>query len=163
MQSIAITYKRTWYEGLVLQFLSNMKKGKVNITMPSGEAISLGTGEGNISANITISDKRFFERCVLYGDVGFGEAYTAGYWQTDSITNVIKWFLLNVEDAPSISGSKAKTGIVNILKLINRIYHNRRRNDISRAKENIAEHYDLNNDFFKLFLDPSMIYSSALL
>ncbi len=65
--------------------------------MPSREAISLGTGEGNISANITISDKRFFERCVLYGDVGFGEAYTAGYWQTDSITNVIKWFLLNVE------------------------------------------------------------------
>ncbi|HXB13707.1 MAG TPA: cyclopropane-fatty-acyl-phospholipid synthase family protein [Bacteroidia bacterium] len=161
MQSIAITYKRTWYEGLVLQFLSNMKKGRVNITMPSGEAISLGTGEGNISANITISDKRFFERCVLYGDVGFGEAYTAGYWQTDNITNVIKWFLLNVEDAPSISGSKAKTGILNILKLINRIYHNRRRNDISRAKENIAEHYDLNNDFFKLFLDPSMTYSSA--
>lgn len=161
MQSVAITAKRSWYENIVLQFLSNMNKGRANITMPSGELITLGNGEGNISANINISDKRFFEKCVLFGDVGFGEAYTDGYWQTDSITNVIKWFLLNVENAPSVSGSRAKTGVLNVLKFLNRLYHLKRKNDIERAKENIAEHYDLNNDFFRLFLDPSMTYSSA--
>src|SRR6185312_9322826 len=160
-QSIAITADRSWYESLVLKFLSNMKKGNATLTMPSGEIITWGTGEGNISASITISDKRFFEKCVLFGDVGFGDAFTDGYWQTDSVTNVIKWFLLNVEDAPSISGSKVQTGILNMFKFLNRLYHLRRKNDVARAKENIAEHYDLNNDFFKLFLDPSMTYSSA--
>lgn len=162
MQSISIsTEKRTWYENRVLQFLSNMKKGNAAITMPGGETINLGNGEGGISANINISDKRFFEKCLLFGDIGFGEAYTDGYWSTDSISNVIKWFLLNVEDAPSISGSKLKTGTLNILKFLNRLHHLRRKNDPNRAKENIAEHYDLNNDFFRLFLDPTMTYSCA--
>lgn len=159
-QSIAITAKRTWYEALVLKFLSNMKKGRATLTMPDGEVVTIGNGDA-ITASITITDKRFFEKCVLYGDVGFGEAYTDGYWHTDNITNVIKWFLLNVEDAPSISGSKAQAGALNILRFFNRLQHIRRKNDVKRAKENIAEHYDLNNDFFRLFLDPTMTYSSA--
>jgi cyclopropane-fatty-acyl-phospholipid synthase len=160
-EAIAITGKRSFYETMVLKFVTKMKRGRGTITMPTGEVITVGNGEGNISANITINDRRFFEKCVLFGDVGFGEAYTEGYWQTDSITNVIKWFLLNVDDAPSISGSKVKSSTLNILKFFNRVAHVRRKNDVSRAKENIAEHYDLNNDFFKLFLDPTMTYSSA--
>lgn len=160
MDAITITAKRTWYENMVLRVLSNMHKGSVTITLPSGEVINQGDGKG-VHANIIITDNRFFERCVLFGDVGFGECYTMGYWQTDDITNVIKWFLLNVEDAPSISGSKVKIGILNLLRFVNRLYHLKRKNDLEGSKENIAEHYDLNNDFFKLFLDPSMTYSSA--
>jgi len=60
MQSVAITAKRTWYETVVLRFLSNLKKGSASITMPSGEIINLGNGEGDIHASITISDNRFF-------------------------------------------------------------------------------------------------------
>jgi cyclopropane-fatty-acyl-phospholipid synthase len=161
MQTITLTGKRTWYENVVLQFLTGMQKGNISITMPSGEIINLGTGEGNVSASIHIKDNRFFERCVLFGDVGFGESYTEGYWDTDNVTNVIRWFLLNVENAPTISGSKIKSGVLNILRFINRLYHIKRKNDLSGSRENIAEHYDLNNDFFKLFLDPTMTYSSA--
>jgi len=161
MQTITLTGKRTWYENVVLQFLAGMQKGYISVTMPSGEVLNLGTGEGNVSASIRICDNRFFEKCVLFGDVGFGESYTEGYWETDNITNVIRWFLLNVENAPTISGSKIKSGILNILRFVNRLYHIKRKNDISGSKENIAEHYDLNNDFFKLFLDPTMTYSSA--
>ncbi|HTA82457.1 MAG TPA: cyclopropane-fatty-acyl-phospholipid synthase family protein [Bacteroidia bacterium] len=161
MEAITLTGKRTWYESIVLQFLSAMEKGSATITMPSGEIISLGTRGGSVHANILISDKRFFEKCVLFGDIGFGEAYTEGYWETDNITNVIRWFLLNIEDAPSVSGSKVKSGILNILRFINRLYHIKRKNDLEGSRENISEHYDLNNDFFKLFLDPSMTYSSA--
>jgi hypothetical protein len=50
----------------------------------------------------------FFKRCVLFGDVGFGEAYVDGDWETDDITKVISWFILNVENSPAMSGSRAK-------------------------------------------------------
>ncbi|MGZ3884003.1 MAG: class I SAM-dependent methyltransferase, partial [Bacteroidia bacterium] len=80
---------------------------------------------------------------------------------TDNITSVIKWFLLNVDNAPSISGSATKNIILNLLKVFNKIYHSKRRNSVDGSKKNIAEHYDLNNEFFSLFLDRSMTYSAA--
>ncbi len=153
---------RTWYERKLLEALSGMKKGKAALTMPDGEQITFGGNEGNITAEIVITDKRFFEKCILWGDIGFGEAYTEGYWNTPDITSVIKWILLNLEYAPAVSGSGIKASALNILKLLNRLYHIKRRNSIGRAKENIAEHYDLNNNFFRLFLDPTLTYSCAL-
>ena len=161
MEAITLTHKRTRYENIVLQLLSKMSKGRIDIYLPSGEHVKLGNGNSHIHASVHIRDNRFFEKCVLYGDVGFGESYTDGYWETDSITEVIKWFLLNVDAAPTLSGSRMKTGIVNILKFINRLKHSFRKNDLTTAKTNISEHYDLNNDFFKIFLDPTMTYSSA--
>ncbi|MBC7861994.1 MAG: class I SAM-dependent methyltransferase, partial [Bacteroidia bacterium] len=91
----------------------------------------------------------------------FGEGYVEGEWETDSITNVIKWFVLNIENAPTVSGSNVKKVALNILKSLNRISHSKRKNNLSGSEKNIAEHYDLNNDFFALFLDKSMTYSSA--
>ena len=140
--------------------LAKMDRGRLNISLPSGENFAIGDGNG-ISANIEIKDFEFFKRCVLFGDIGFGEAYVDGDWDTDNITNVIKWFLLNVENAPGVSGSKTKAFALNILKLFNKISHWTRVNDISGSKKNIADHYDLNNDFFASFLDPTMTYSSA--
>lgn len=138
-----------------------MTLGTLNITFPDGSNKSIGTGVGEITANVKIKDKYFFKRCVLYGDVGFGEAYVAGEWETDSITNVIKWFLLNVENAPGVSGSSMHSAIVNIMKAFNTVRHLRRPNTLNGSRKNISDHYDLNNDFFALFLDPSMTYSSA--
>jgi cyclopropane-fatty-acyl-phospholipid synthase len=65
MEAITLIGKRTWYESIVLQFLSAMQEGSATITMPSGEIINLGNRGGKVHANITISDKRFFERCVI--------------------------------------------------------------------------------------------------
>ena len=158
--AVSVTVKRSFYEKILLDLLSKMNLGLLEITMPSGEQIKLGNGAG-ISANIEIRDNDFFRRCVLYGDIGFGESYVDGLWDTGNITNVIKWFLLNVDNAPTLSGSKTNTFILNCLKIFNRIYHNRRSNSLNGSKENIAAHYDLNNDFFALFLDDSMTYSSA--
>jgi cyclopropane-fatty-acyl-phospholipid synthase len=161
MQTIALTQKRTRYESIVLALLSKMDKGRIDIYLPSGEHVRLGDGSGHIHANVRILNNLFFEKCVLYGDVGFGESYMDGYWETDNITEVIKWFLLNIDSAPTLSGSRMKAGIVNLLKFVNRIKHSFRKNDLTTAKTNIAEHYDLNNDFFRIFLDPTMTYSSA--
>ncbi len=82
-------------------------------------------------------------------------------WDTDNITHVIQWFLLNVDHAPTVSGSGVKSILLNLLKAFNKVYHLRRANSLSGSRKNISEHYDLNNEFFALFLDPTMTYSSA--
>ena len=138
-----------------------MNKGTLHVSFPSGESITLGSGEGNITADISIKDPEFFKRCVLFGDIGFGEAYVDGDWDTGSITNVIKWFLLNIENSPGISGSGVKNFALGVLKFFNKVYHLKRANSVTGSEKNISEHYDLNNDFFALFLDPTMTYSSA--
>jgi len=159
--TVAIGAKRGFYERTVLDMLSKMNLGTLNLTLPSGEQIVLGNGEGNITANAEIKSSDFFKRCVLYGDIGFGEAYVDGDWDTDNITNVIRWFLLNVENAPTVSGSSARSFVLNVLKIFNTIYHSKRENSLKGSKKNISEHYDLNNDFFTSFLDSTMTYSAA--
>lgn len=162
MESYAISNtRRGFYEKVVLSMLSKMEMGSLNVTLPSGENICLGNGEGNVSASIRINTNSFFKRCVLYGDIGFGEGYVDGDWETDDITSVISWFLLNVDNAPTASGSKVQSASLNLLKFWNKLSHLKRINSMRGSRKNISEHYDLNNDFFALFLDPSMTYSSA--
>ncbi len=159
--SLSITRpKEGFYQKVILGLLSKMPLGKAVITLPDGSDMAIGNGEGT-SCNIRIQNPLFFKRCVLYGDIGFGEAYVDGDWDTDNITNVIKWFLLNVDHAPTVSGSSAKSVLLNLLKAVNKLYHLKRGNSISGSRKNISEHYDLNNEFFALFLDPTMTYSSA--
>ena len=160
MQTIALIRKKSFYESLVLDMLSKMDKGKLTISLPSGESFSLGNGN-EISANIEVRSENFFKRCVLFGDIGFGESYVEDEWESENVTNVIKWVLLNIENTPGISGSRTKTFALNVFKFWNKISHWKNANNIRGSKKNIAEHYDLNNDFFKLFLDPTMTYSSA--
>ncbi len=152
--------KRPLYEKLILNLLTNMPLGSMNLTLPDGEIIKIGNGEG-VSAAVTIHNPSFFKRCVLYGDIGFGEGYVDGDWDTESITDVIKWFILNVEHAPTVSGSNVKAVALNLMKFYNRLFHSRRDNSLSGSRKNISEHYDLSNDFFALWLDPTMTYSSA--
>lgn len=159
--SVSIAKPREgFYQRVILGLLSKMPLGKALIMLPDGSETAIGNGEG-ISCTIRIQNQDFFKRCVLYGDIGFGEAYVDGDWDTDNITNVIKWFLLNVDHAPTVSGSNVRSLLLNLLKAFNKLYHLRRSNSISGSRKNISEHYDLNNDFFALFLDPTMTYSSA--
>jgi len=155
-----MTKKRTLYEKLILNLLTNMPLGSMSLTLPDGEHIQIGNGEG-VAAKVTIHNKSFFKRCVLYGDIGFGEGYVDGDWDTESITDVIKWFILNVEHAPTVSGSNVKAVALNLMKFYNRLFHSRRDNSLNGSRKNISEHYDLSNDFFALWLDPTMTYSSA--
>ena len=150
-----------FYAKAVLGILEKMNLGRMHITFADGSKKTIGNGEGSIEADIKIESDEFYKRCVLYGDVGFGEAYVDGLWNTSSITNVIKWFLLNIENAPGVSGSSVQSLVLNILKGVNTLGHLRRANTVSGSRKNIVEHYDLSNEFFSLWLDPSMTYSSA--
>jgi cyclopropane-fatty-acyl-phospholipid synthase len=159
--TLTIVKRSGFYQDVVLKFMSKMDKGHLYLTLPDGEQVAFGTGEGNITASIVVNSDEFYKRLILFGDIGFGEAYVDGLWDTDNITNVIKWVLLNIENAPGVSGSNIQTLSLNLLKLYNKLFHFKRANTIDGSRKNISEHYDLNNDFFASFLDPTMTYSSA--
>lgn len=150
-----------FYRNLTLKLLAPMKLGRLNITLPEGNTLSLGESD-QVIADIKINDNVFFKKCVYFGDIGFGESYVDGDWDTSSITNVIKWMILNVENAPTISGSNRKFDPANFMKLFNRAYHVFNKNNKSGSQKNIEYHYDLSNDFYKLWLDSTMTYSCGL-
>jgi cyclopropane-fatty-acyl-phospholipid synthase len=159
--TITLVKKSSFYQDLVLKFLYKMDKGTLYLTLPHGEQITIGNGNDNISASIIVNDDEFYKRIILFGDIGFGEAYVDGLWDTNNITSVINWVLLNIDNAPGVSGSKIQTLSLNLLKLYNKLSHFKRANTVEGSRKNISAHYDLNNDFFACFLDPTMTYSAA--
>ena len=156
-----VTSNLTTNEKFAIDFLKRMDKGCVKVELPDGTVFQTGTQKDSICAEIKITDPKFFSKIKLYGDVGFGEAYVEGYWETTSITNVISWALLNFDNVPGLSGSKAGKFLWNSFQFVNRLVHQANANTVSGSKKNISYHYDLSNDFYRLWLDSSMTYSSA--
>ena len=149
------------YQTLVLRALERMTAGCLRLQLPDGSSRTIGTPGAEVSAELRVLDPAFLKKCVLFGDVGFGEAYVDGDWETDSIERVISWAILNVDNSPGMSGSKVRSIALNLLKLCNRASHLLRPNSIPISRRNIFEHYDLGNEFYRLWLDPTLTYSSA--
>lgn len=158
----------------VLRSFAGMTRGHLRIELPGGGVHELGTHADTLTrslplgipaaAHIHVKREAFFKKCLLAGDIGFAESFIDGDWETPNLTAVIAWFLLNVDEAPTLSGSarkRAQSLALNLLRFTNRLGHLLRPNTRSTARRNIAQHYDLSNDFFALFLDPSMMYSAA--
>lgn len=136
------------------------------LELPNGEIAYLGTKDSEHSnefhrATMKIHNWDFFKKSVLYGDIGFAESFLDGDWNTPSITDVIRWFLYNVDQAPNFSGTKKKMFHIDFLSLGSKALHWLRHNSIQNSRKNIEEHYDLGNPFYKLFLDNTMTYSSG--
>ncbi|EQA55547.1 SAM-dependent methyltransferase [Leptospira kmetyi] len=155
-----------FYKNLFFKALSPMKKGSIRLALPNGEKAYLGDPESDAPPEfhkgiIHIHDPIFFKKTVLNGDLGFSESYMDGDWDTDDIRAVISWFIYNIEDSPSISGSKNRFAHLSLTNLGSRLLHLFRKNSIRGSKKNIVEHYDLGNEFYEKFLDPTMTYSCA--
>ncbi|MDB6068892.1 MAG: cyclopropane-fatty-acyl-phospholipid synthase [Verrucomicrobiales bacterium] len=150
------------HERLVLAALEKMDDGHLLLQLPDGTIRHLGTQGHPLSANLRVLRPAFFTRVLLYGDVGFGEAYVDGDCDTDDIEKLISWAILNLDKSPAFSGSRTKKLGLNLLQVTNRVRHLLRPNSRTTARRNISEHYDLGNDFYQLWLDPTMTYSSAL-
>ena len=154
------------YKNLFKFATKSMKNGSMRFLEPGNNNYVLGDPnsphEGYHNALVQINrPNEFYKKAVLFGDVGFSEAYMDGDWDTDNITNVLSWFLLNVDSGPSTSGSKEFKPHIKLMNFFNRMYHLYRSNTVEGSKRNIVEHYDLGNEFYKLFLDKTMTYSSA--
>lgn len=152
---------KNMYQRLVHYVFCPMTQGQLTMTMPDGQRVVYGNGQGRVSADMTVHDEHFFKRCVLYGDVGFGESYVDGEWSSDDLTAVIEWMILNIDHHPTLMQDKKKRSMINWLKTLNNLKSVFRKNSRRGSRRNIYAHYDLGNDFYALFLDPSMTYSSA--
>lgn len=151
-----------FFRKLVLDSFRALKRGSMEVLLPDGEKLIFGGLFKGLRARIEIKDEKFFRRCVLFGPIGFAESYMAGEWETPDLTLVIAWFILNAEDARGLETRVSRsTGLLNLLNTYNRYIHIQRPNSLRKSRKNISEHYDLSNDFFKLWLDPSMTYSSG--
>ncbi len=153
--------KPGFYERLFMLSLKPFVHGGLRMTLPDGRVQVLGEHGAKITAEMHIRSREFFKHCALFGNVGFGEAYVDGEWETDDIAAVVEWFILNLSKTQGSRSSSGKMACVNLLNFVNRVHHLLRPNSVSISRRNIAEHYDLGNEFYSLWLDETMTYSAA--
>jgi cyclopropane-fatty-acyl-phospholipid synthase len=140
------------------QVLSKLKKlTQGHLTLIDGDERYQFGKVGSLAATITVNDAHFYGEVAFGGSIGAGEAYMLGYWQADNLTNVIRLFAANQSIMDTLEG-----GFEWLSKPILKLLHYLNRNTQDGSRKNIAAHYDLGNDFFKLWLDPSMMYSAAI-
>jgi cyclopropane-fatty-acyl-phospholipid synthase len=159
--TLTLTRKFSLYETLLFRVLNKLPKGQLQMELPDGHTVYFGNGN-EVKALVRVKDPVFFAKCVLYGDIGFAESYLDGDWTTDSIANIVTWFIINIDQNAVLAGKGFRKYASNAFRFVNRLYHKSRKNTIEGSKKNISAHYDLGNDFYSLFLDKTMTYSSAI-
>lgn len=142
---------------LCFKFLSRLSGGELQVSLPDGSQHQFGTLGQQPVQQLSIREYRFFRRVMFSGEIGFGEAFTDGDWETADLPGLLT-LLANNEQLVDDRGLFTTT----LGRCINYLRHQLRANTIKGSSRNIREHYDLSNDFFATFLDTSMTYSSAL-
>jgi cyclopropane-fatty-acyl-phospholipid synthase len=139
---------------LALEVFDRLEGGALAIELPDG--VRLRAGHGPLVAHLRVRDHAVFDEALARGDIGFGESWMDGQWDTDELTGLLTLLSRNRERiGQAIYGR--------LLRMIgHRITHLLRANTRSGSRRNIEAHYDLGNDFYALWLDPSMSYSAAV-
>jgi cyclopropane-fatty-acyl-phospholipid synthase len=144
-------------ERLLLEGASRIRVGRLDIAFPDGRRRTFGEPDSADHAEIVVHDAAAFARMLIGGETGAGEAYVEGLWSSPDVTRVIRVGALNREAMNLSSGWLRVPDQVR-----RRIAHRLRRNTRANARRNISSHYDLGNEFYRLWLDESMTYSSAV-
>jgi len=140
---------------IVFNILSSIKVGYIEITNFQGRVFKLGNPKDHLKAELKIKKPNFSFNLIKGGSIGFAESYMRGEFETDNLSNLIEITARNIKIIYKFSGL-LDFPIVNFFK--NLLIKNTK----NRSKENIAKHYDLGNDFFSLWLDKTLTYSSGI-
>lgn len=142
---------------IVFNQLHKITKGSLTLKDASSSYTFGDQKNIKLHAEIIIHNPRFYRFVVFGGSIGCSEAYMSDYWSSPNLTNVIRLFAINPQLTDEL---ESKFNI--LLKPFFRVIHRLNKNSQRNSKRNISAHYDLSNNFFKLFLDESMMYSSAI-
>jgi len=144
--------RRRWREAI-----ARIEYGKLTFVEPDGTPHVVTGPQPGPAARFEIKEWDVLSRLIARGDIGLGEDYIAGAWETDDIEALISLFLLNLDQLEGFAHGNFlnRMGFVLLNTLV-------RRNSRGGSKRNIEAHYDVGNDFYSLWLDETMTYSSAL-
>ncbi len=143
-------------ERLVAGWFDCIETGRLTIEFPSGARGVFGRGDSTLEAFVKIHDLRVVFRLMAGGDIGLAEGYMNDEWETPDLSALLMMGAVNAE---ALDGALSGFRITNF---VNRMRHMGRANTRRGSRRNIAAHYDLGNDFYRLWLDDSMTYSSGL-
>ena len=135
--------------------LSHLNVGCISV-VDGVDKFSFGDPGSELQVNVQVHSQEFYVMTGSGGAMGIAEAYILGYWTSDDVVMLMRIILKNRSILLSLNNGFAK-----ILSPINKLIHRSRQNTLKGSKENILAHYDLSNDFYKLWLDPTMTYSCA--
>lgn len=142
---------------VVLRQLERLAYGNLEL-VDGNQVLRFGSGDPTeFSTTLTVMDHRFYPELAFGGSIGGGEAFMHGYWSCDDPVALVRLLLRNRHVLDGMEG-----GLAALTRPLQKAYHWINRNSRAGAKRNIAAHYDLGNDFFALWLDQSMMYSSAI-
>ena len=140
---------------MVFKTLKFIKHGNIKLINYDNQSYDFGNPEDDLKVTLKINKPGLTYQVIKSGSIGMAEAYMRGDFETDNLTNLIELTAKNIKLMYKFSGL-LDFPLVNNMKSIFI------KNNKSRSKENIAKHYDLGNEFFSLWLDPSLTYSSAI-
>jgi cyclopropane-fatty-acyl-phospholipid synthase len=140
---------------MLFSLLRSLQRGSIVLTLPDGSRHSFaGAGPGP-QAEMTIHNLRVVRRSIFGGNIGFAESYMDGDWETSDLAVLLQLLVINDNTQRAAYGRR-------LMMLAHRLWHRVRPNTKRGSRRNIAAHYDLGNEFYRRWLDPSMTYSSAV-
>ncbi|MDH3349913.1 MAG: cyclopropane-fatty-acyl-phospholipid synthase family protein [Gammaproteobacteria bacterium] len=142
---------------LVLSRLENIQTGQLVIS-ENGRQTTFGQpiDETPLTAQVCVHHPQFYRNIAFGGSIGAGESYIHGYWTCDDLSNLLRIMLRNRDVLESVD-----SGTALFTRPLQRLLHFFNRNTQAGSRRNVAAHYDLGNDFYRLWLDQKMMYSSA--
>ena len=140
---------------IIFNILKRISVGYLEITSISGELLKFGNYEDKLKADLKIKSSALSYNLIKGGSVGLAECYMKNEFETSNLSNLIELAARNINIVYKFAG-------ILDLKFLNYIKNKFIKNTKNRSKENIAKHYDLGNDFFSLWLDKTLTYSSAI-
>lgn len=160
MTAEALIPSDSWLARLIVlvgsHVMPNSLRGCLRLTLPSGREVIIGQPGSGVEADLQFLDFRVVLRAIRRASVGFGEGYVAGEW---SSTDPARLLLFYLQNRPQLDRA---AGPFFFRSLFARMRHMANGNTRPGARRNIAAHYDLGNDFYRLWLDSGLTYSSGL-
>ena len=143
---------------VINKVLCRIETGRLEVVLPDKTTFVFGKEkQPTCTERIRINNNGFFKRVATGGEIGFGEAYMEGLWDCDDLTGLFK---LLIENREAISHGNICLSA--ITRARNLRLHRKKANTLFGSRKNIADHYDLSNDFYRTFLDKSMTYSCGI-